>query len=106
MVRKRYRQSIYVGSIKFKKELQELIPAVVHFDGSARLQTVTQNDNKWYYNFIKKFGKKTGVPILLNTSFNDREPIVENPEHAVNCFLGTDIDYLYFVDENILVSKK
>ena len=48
---------------------------------------------------------KTGVPILLNTSFNDREPIVETPEDAIKCFNGTDIDYLYFYDYNILVSK-
>ena len=60
----------------------------------------------WYYNIIKKFGERTGVPILLNTSFNDREPIVETPEHAINCFLGTKIDYLYFSDYNILVKGK
>ena len=91
--------------IKFKEEVRDKVPAVVHFDGSARLQTVTENDNKWYYNFIKKFKEKTGVPIVLNTSFNDREPIVETPEHAVNCFLGTDIDYLYFCELQILVKK-
>ena len=91
--------------IHFKEEVRDKVPAVVHFDGSARLQTVTENDNSWYYNFLKKFKEKTGVPILLNTSFNDREPIVETPEHAINCFLRTDIDYLYFRDYNILVSK-
>ena len=57
------------------------------------------------YNFIKQWYKKTGVPILLNTSFNDREPIVETPSHAMNCYLGTNIDYLYFYDFKILVSK-
>ena len=56
-------------------------------------------------NFINKFKEQTGVPILLNTSFNDREPIVETPEHAINCFLGTNIDYLYFYEYNILISK-
>ena len=67
--------------IQFKESVsRNKVPAVVHYDGSARLQTVTNNDNKWYYNFIKKFKKKTGVPILLNTSFNDREPIVETLE--------------------------
>ena len=91
--------------IKFKESVRNKIPAVVHYDGSARLQTVTENDNKWYYNFIKKFKEKTGVPIVLNTSFNDREPIVETPEHAVNCFLKTDIDYLYFCELQILVKK-
>jgi carbamoyltransferase len=91
--------------IKFKEEMRDKVPAVVHTDGTARLQTVTKNDNEWYYNFIKKFQKKTGVPILLNTSFNDREPIVETPDHAINCFLRTNIDYLYFREYGILVSK-
>ena len=86
--------------------MKHKVPAVVHIDGTGRLQTVTEKDNKWYYSFLKKWEKMTGIPILLNTSFNDREPIVETPEHAVNCFLGTNIDYLYFVDEEILVSKK
>jgi carbamoyltransferase len=92
--------------INFKDEVKHKVPAVVHIDGTGRLQTVTEKDNKWYYSFLKKWEKMTGIPILLNTSFNDREPIVETPEHAVNCFLGTNIDYLYFVDEEILVSKK
>ena len=92
--------------INFKEEVRDKVPAVVHFDGTARLQTVTEKDNKWYYNFLKKWEEKTGVPIILNTSFNDREPIVETPEDAVNCFMGTNIDYLYFVDEQLLVSKK
>tara|TARA_Y100001973_G_C5173706_1_gene320614 strand:+ start:54 stop:1679 length:1626 start_codon:yes stop_codon:yes gene_type:complete len=99
-------ESPYMTTVlKFKENVKDKVPAVVHLDGTGRLQTVTENDNKWYYNFIKKFGEKTGVPIVLNTSFNDREPIVETPEHAVNCFLGTDIDYLYFCDANILVEK-
>tara|TARA_R100000008_G_C3582913_1_gene169879 strand:- start:678 stop:2348 length:1671 start_codon:yes stop_codon:yes gene_type:complete len=92
--------------IKFKEEVLSKVPAVVHHDGTARLQTVTENDNKWYYNLIKKFQDKTGVPIVLNTSFNDREPIVETPEHAINCFLGTNIDYLYFYEFGILVERK
>ena len=92
-------------AVKFKKEVADKVPAVVHFDDTGRLQTVTENDNGWYYNFIKKWKSKTEVPILLNTSFNDREPIVETPEHAVNCFLGTNIDGLYFYDINVLVEK-
>ena len=89
-----------------KEEKREQIPAVVHFDGSARLQTVTEKDNKWYYNFIKKWYNKSGVPIVLNTSFNDREPICETAEHALDCFLRTNIDYLYFYDVGVLVRKK
>ena len=92
--------------LDWKEEVKDKVPAVVHLNGTARLQTVTENDNKWYYNFIKKFYDRTGVPVLLNTSFNDREPIVETPEHAINCFMGTNIDYLYFRDFGILVCKK
>ena len=92
--------------LQFKEEMKEKVPAVVHHNGSARLQTVTENDNKWYYGFIKKWFKKSGVPIVLNTSFNDREPICETAEHGINCFLRTNIDYLYFHDENILARKK
>tara|TARA_A100001011_G_scaffold400602_1_gene516722 strand:+ start:3409 stop:5949 length:2541 start_codon:yes stop_codon:yes gene_type:complete len=91
--------------IKWKKDKKNLVPAVVHFDGSARLQTVTENDNSWYYNLIKKWEKKTGIPVVLNTSFNDSEPIVESPEDAIRCFLKTNIDNLYFFDCQILVSK-
>jgi carbamoyltransferase len=93
-------------AIAIKKEQRDKIQAITHFDGTARVQTVREEDNKWYYNFIKKWNTKTGVPILLNTSFNDREPIVETPEHAINCFLGTDIDYLYFRDYKLLIRKK
>jgi carbamoyltransferase len=93
-------------AIEFKEETWDKVKAVLHLDGTGRLQTVTENDNKWYYNFIKMWKEKTGVPILLNTSFNDREPIVETPENAINCFVGTDIDYLYFRDFGILVNRK
>ncbi len=93
-------------AIPFKKEKLSQIPAVTHNDGTARLQTVSKYDNEWYHGFIKRFKDKTGIPIILNTSFNDREPIVETPEHAINCFLRTDIDYLYFRDHNLLLNKK
>ena len=92
--------------LDWKEEVKEKVPAVVHLNGTARLQTVTKNDNEWYYNFIENFYKETGVPIVLNTSFNDREPIVENPQHALGCFMRTNIDYLYFRDFGILVRKR
>ena len=92
--------------MKFRDEVKEKVPAVVHFDDTARLQTVTEDDNKWYFDFLTKWKEKSGVPIILNTSFNDREPICETPEHAINCFLGTEIDYLYFYDLDILVTRK
>ena len=92
-------------AMKFKEGMSKKVPAVVHFDDTARLQSVSKEDNEWYYSFIDNFRKRTGVPILLNTSFNDREPIVETPQHALDCFLRTNIDYLYFRDYGILVSK-
>lgn len=99
--------SPYMGFVlRFKDEMKDRLPAIVHFDGTARLQTVTEKDNPWYYGFIKKWGAKSGFPIILNTSFNDREPICETPQHAIKCFLGTEIDYLYFPQYGILVSKK
>jgi carbamoyltransferase len=92
--------------VDFKDEVKDKVPAVVHLNGTARLQTVTKNNNEAYYNLLKKWHKKSGVPILLNTSFNDREPICETPDHAIDCFLRTNIDYLYFADYDILVGKK
>ena len=91
--------------LKFKEDKKDKVPAVIHFDGTARLQTVSEKDNEWYHRFISKWFKVSGVPILLNTSFNDREPIVETPEHAINCYMGTNIDYLYFFDFGLLIKK-
>ena len=71
------------------------IPAVTHVDYSARIQTVTKETNKPYYDLISKFKEKTGCPVIVNTSFNVRgEPIVNSPTDAFNCFMGTDLDYL------------
>jgi predicted NodU family carbamoyl transferase len=77
-----------------RKEVQALIPAVTHVDGSGRLQTVTAKSNPRYHKLISKFGQMTGVPILLNTSFNENEPVVCNPKEALNCFLRTKMDVL------------
>ncbi len=78
-----------------KKNKQNSIPAVTHIDGSGRLQSVRRKYNSLYYNLIKKFGELSGVPILINTSFNIRgEPIVCNPYDAYKCMMGTGIDYL------------
>ncbi len=75
------------------------IPAVTHVDYSARVQTVTENTNKRYYDLIAKFKEKTGCPVLVNTSFNVRgEPIVNTPTDAFNCFMGTELDYLIIGD--------
>ena len=71
------------------------IPAVTHVDYSARIQTVTRESNKMYHDLLSKFKEKTKCPVLVNTSFNIRgEPIVNSPEDAFRCFMGTDLDTL------------
>jgi carbamoyltransferase len=71
------------------------IPAVTHVDYSARIQTVSKETNKPFYDLISKFKEKTNCPIIINTSFNVRgEPIVNSPTDAFNCFMGTELDYL------------
>ncbi len=78
------------------------IPAVTHVNGSGRLQTVTEQQNQRYYRLIRAFRDLTGVPILLNTSFNENEPVVCRPEEALACFLRTKMDVLvlgnYFIE--------
>ena len=71
-----------------------VIPAVTHVDGSGRLQTVSRKTNPLYWELIRAFEKQTGVPVLLNTSFNENEPIVNRPEEALDCFLRTRMDIL------------
>ena len=77
-----------------RPEKRETIPAVTHVDGSGRLQSVSQTSNPRYWALIRAFYAQTGVPVLLNTSFNENEPIVERPEQALDCFLRTDMDVL------------
>lgn len=89
----------------FRSKGKRDVPAVVHVDGTGRLQALERGDNPLYYDLIEAYAKKTGVPIIINTSFNVRgEPIVCTPTDAVHCFLKTDIDYL--VIGPFLASKK
>jgi carbamoyltransferase len=81
------------------------IPGVLHQDQSARVQTIDQALNPVMYGLISAFAEFSGVPILLNTSFNDREPIVENPSEAMSTFMRTPIDQLFFADFNLRVRK-
>jgi carbamoyltransferase len=81
-----------VFQIKMNKRKE--IPAVTHVDGSGRLQTVSEPSNPLYYNLITEFMNLTGVPIVLNTSFNENEPIVCRPEEGLDCFLRTNMDLL------------
>ncbi len=77
-----------------REQKRELIPAVTHVDGSGRLQTVTASSNRKYFRLIDAFNQRTGVPMILNTSFNENEPIVCTPEQAIDCFVRTDMDRL------------
>jgi len=79
---------------KIKQDKQKLIPAVTHVDGTGRLQTVKKEENTLYWTLIKEFENITGVPIILNTSFNENEPIVCTPEEAIDCFARTQMDIL------------
>lgn len=83
--------------------MREIIPAVTHVDGTGRLQTVDKKIDPKYYNLIQHFYKKTGVPILVNTSFNENEPIVNTPAEALDCFLRTQMDML--VLENCVITR-
>jgi carbamoyltransferase len=89
---------------QIKPEKREILPAVTHVDGSGRLQTVNSKTNSRYHRLIRTFYNQTGVPILLNTSFNENEPVVCKPEEALNCFLRTKMDVLvlgnYLIQRN------
>jgi carbamoyltransferase len=79
---------------QIRKEKRSLIPAVTHVDGSGRLQTVSQRTNPRYYRLIEAFRDLTNVPMVLNTSFNENEPVVCQPKEALDCFLRTKMDVL------------
>jgi carbamoyltransferase len=92
---------------RVRPEKQHLLPAITHVDGTARVQTVSREQNPLYYVLIEEFGKLTGVPVLVNTSFNVQgEPIVCSPEEAFNSFAHTDMDYLMMGDALIPASSK
>ena len=90
---------------RVKEEKRELLGAVTHVDGTARVQTVSKETNRLFWELIDEFRKITGVPILLNTSFNNNaEPIVDSVQDAVVCFLTTKLDYLVVGD--YLIKRK
>ena len=96
--------NFYMSSVmSVKSDKIDLIPAVVHVDKSSRVQTVTKENNEKFYLLINKFYQKTKVPMLLNTSFNENEPIVRNPNEAINCLLRTNMDSLYI--NNFCIEK-
>jgi carbamoyltransferase len=79
---------------QIRAERRSQIPAVTHVDGSGRLQTVRRQTNPRYHQLIDAFYKRTDVPMVLNTSFNENEPVVCNPKEALDCFLRTNMDVL------------
>jgi carbamoyltransferase len=83
---------------RVRPEKRDVIPAAVHVDGTGRIQTVERSANPRYYDLIAEFGRLTGVPVLLNTSFNRKEPIVARPEEAIACYLRSDMDVLVMGD--------
>ena len=95
----------YMSSLSMvKKDKQKSVPAITHIDGTARIQTVDETTNLKLTKLIESFNQITNVPILLNTSFNENEPIVMKPKEALDCILRNDLDYL--IMENILIKKK
>ena len=88
---------------QIREEKRQLIPAVTHVDGSGRLQTVSRHANPLYHRLIAAFGEHTGIPMVLNTSFNENEPIVCKPLEALDCFLRTEMDVL--VLGNTMISR-
>ena len=83
-----------------------IIPSAVHVDGSCRIHTVSPQTNDKLYKLLLAFQQKSGVPILINTSFNNRgEPIVETPEDAIKCFISTGIDCLV-IDHFVITKRK
>jgi carbamoyltransferase len=80
--------------VKIRPEWRERLPAVTHVDGTGRLQSVDQDSNPLYHALIQAFQRRTGIGLVLNTSFNENEPIVDTPEQALHCFKRTDMDAL------------
>jgi len=105
-----YPSPFMVMAYQIKADRQHQLPAVTHGDGTGRLQTVDRDVNPLYWRLIRRFGEITGVPVLLNTSFNENEPIVNTPAQALDCFLRTKMDvltigsYLLLKPENLHVS--
>jgi len=90
--------------VKVREAYRKSIPAVTHFDGSGRLQTVQRDHNPYFYDVISEFEKLTGIPVVLNTSFNiNAEPVVLSPDDAISTFFNSGLEYLMM--EDVLVGK-
>ena len=106
-----YPSPFMVQAYKIKASQRDRIPAVTHKDGTGRLQTVDKEINPLYWKLITEFDRLTGVPVLINTSYNENEPIVNTPAQAIDCFLRTRMDvlaigsYLVLKNDNLTVSE-
>jgi carbamoyltransferase len=89
--------------VKVRPEWRDRLPGITHVDGTGRLQSIERETNPLYFDLIEAFGRVSGIPIVLNTSFNENEPIVDTPEQAVNCFVRTGLDALCV--GNYLIAK-
>jgi carbamoyltransferase len=89
-----YPAPFMVSAYKIRPERQSEVPAITHNDGTGRLQTVDKDQNPLYWKLLSRFEALTGIPILLNTSFNENEPVVNKPAEAIDCFLRTNMDVL------------
>jgi carbamoyltransferase len=87
-----------------RQEKRSMLPAITHVDGSGRLQTVSAATNPRYYRLIRAFAQITNVPVILNTSFNENEPIVDTPQQALDCFLRTQMDAI--VVGNTIITRE
>ena len=98
-----YPSPFMLMAYRVRPEMCSVIPATTHVDGTGRLQTVNASQNPLYYELIKEFGRQSGVPVLLNTSFNENEPVVCKPDEALDCFVRTKMDLL--VLGNLMVQR-
>ena len=97
-------KSPYMSNVyKFKSKVEDILPSVVHIDGTGRAQTVNKTSNMKFHKLINVFFKQTNIPILINTSFNENEPIVFTPQNAIDCFLRTKMDLLAI--ENYVIER-
>ena len=94
-------------AVNCRPGIEEKIPSIIHEDGTCRIQTVTQEQNYHYYNIIKAFKDKTGIPMVFNTSFNlGGDPLVETLDHAIDTLIGSKIEYLYLPENDVLITVK
>ena len=102
-----YSTPFMMYAVNCKKGIEEKIPAIIHIDGTCRIQTVTKKENKNYHDLIETFYNKTGCPIIFNTSFNlGGEPLVEDLDDACRTLANSLIEYLYLPEYGLMIEVK